>query len=73
MVVFLFIHKPTGFLPEEDQGVLFSMAQLPPGSTREQAIKVLEKIEHHFLVDEKENVEGMFGVLGFSFSGSGQN
>ena len=32
-----------------------------------------KKMEHHFLVDEKENVEGMFGVLGFSFSGSGQN
>lgn len=72
-VVVLFIKKPTGFLPEEDQGVLFSMAQLPPGSTREQALHVLEQIEHHFLVDEKENVEGMFGVLGFSFSGSGQN
>ncbi len=72
-VVMLFLHKPTGFLPDEDQGVLFAMAQLPPGSTREQADKVLQKIEHHFLVDEKENVEGMFGVLGFSFSGNGQN
>ena len=73
IVVFLFIRKPTGFLPEEDQGVLFAMASLPPGSTREQSNEVLKKMEHHFLVDEKENVEGMFGVLGFSFSGSGQN
>ncbi|MDB6171536.1 MAG: hydrophobe/amphiphile efflux family transporter [Chthoniobacteraceae bacterium] len=72
-VVFLFMRTPTGFLPDEDQGVLFSMAQLPPGSTREQALKVLERIEHHFLVEEKDSVEGMFGVLGFSFSGSGQN
>jgi hydrophobe/amphiphile efflux-1 (HAE1) family protein len=72
-VVYLFERKPTGFLPDEDQGVLFAMAQLPPGSTREQSDAVLKKIEHHFLVDEKENVEGMFGVLGFSFSGSGQN
>jgi hydrophobe/amphiphile efflux-1 (HAE1) family protein len=73
VVVLLFLRKPTGFLPDEDQGVLFTMAQLPPGSTREQADAVLKKMEHHFLVDEKENVEGMFGVLGFSFSGSGQN
>ena len=72
-VVFLFLRTPTGFLPDEDQGVLFAMAQLPPGSTREQAMKVLEKMEHHFLVEEKDSVEGMFGVLGFSFSGSGQN
>ncbi|MEO6785670.1 MAG: efflux RND transporter permease subunit, partial [Chthoniobacteraceae bacterium] len=72
-VVFMFLRTPTGFLPDEDQGVLFAMAQLPPGSTREQADEVLKKIEHHFFVDEKENVEGMFGVLGFSFSGNGQN
>ncbi|MES2569774.1 MAG: efflux RND transporter permease subunit [Verrucomicrobiota bacterium] len=72
-VFVMFLRTPTGFLPDEDQGVLFAMAQLPPGSTREQSLKVLEKIEQHFLVTEKENVKGMFGVLGFSFSGSGQN
>jgi hydrophobe/amphiphile efflux-1 (HAE1) family protein len=72
-VVYMFARKPTGFLPDEDQGVLFAMAQLPPGSTREQSDAVLKKMEKHFLENEKENVEGMFGVLGFSFSGSGQN
>lgn len=72
-VVFLYRSTPSGFLPNEDQGVLFVAAQLPPGSTTEQARAVLTKIEHHFLVDEKENVEGMFGVLGFSFAGNGQN
>ena len=30
-------------MPDEDTGVLFAMAQLPPGSTREQADKVLEE------------------------------
>jgi hydrophobe/amphiphile efflux-1 (HAE1) family protein len=69
----LFQRIPTGFLPDEDQGILFAQAQLPPGSTTEQTLEVLQKIEHHFLVDEAENVEGMFGVTGFSFSGSGQN
>ena len=72
-VVIMFLRTPTGFLPDEDQGVLFAMAQLPPGSTREQSMKVLERIEQHFMVNEKENVRGIFGVLGFSFSGSGQN
>ncbi|HEU5080325.1 MAG TPA: efflux RND transporter permease subunit [Opitutaceae bacterium] len=70
---FLFQRIPTGFLPDEDQGILFAQAQLPPGSTTEQTSEVLKKIEHHFLVDEKENVDGMFGVTGFSFSGSGEN
>jgi len=72
-VVMLFLHAPTGFMPDEDTGVLFAMAQLPPGSTREQADKVLRKMENHFLTKEKDLMDGMFGVLGFSFSGSGQN
>jgi hydrophobe/amphiphile efflux-1 (HAE1) family protein len=72
-VVFLFMRAPTGFMPDEDTGVLFAMAQLPPGSTREQADKVLKKMENHFLEKESHLMEGMFGVLGFSFSGSGQN
>lgn len=72
-VVVLFLRAPTGFMPDEDTGVLFAMAQLPPGSTREQAEKVLKKMENHFLENEKDLMEGMFGVLGFSFSGNGQN
>lgn len=72
-VVWMFLRTPTGFLPDEDQGVLFAMASLPPGSTREQSLKVLERIEQHFMVGEKDNINGIFGVLGFSFSGSGQN
>jgi len=73
VLAFLFVRIPSGFLPAEDQGIMYTQAQLPPGSTSEQSLEVLKKIEHHFLVDEKENVEGMFGVTGFSFSGSGQN
>ena len=69
----MFLRTPTGFLPDEDQGVLFSMASLPPGSPRAQSLNVLERIEQHFMVAEKDNVRGTFGVLGFSFSGSGQN
>jgi hydrophobe/amphiphile efflux-1 (HAE1) family protein len=72
-VLVLFLRAPTGFMPDEDTGVLFAMAQLPPGSTREQADKVLKKMEAHFLENEKDLMEGMFGVLGFSFSGNGQN
>jgi hydrophobe/amphiphile efflux-1 (HAE1) family protein len=72
-VVMLFLRAPTGFLPDEDAGMVFAMAQLPPGSTREQADDVLKKMEKHFFENEKELVEGGFGVLGFSFSGNAQN
>jgi multidrug efflux pump len=72
-VVALFLRAPTGFLPDEDTGVLFGMAQLPPGSTREQSDQVLKQMEDHFFQNEKDLLEGGFGVLGFSFSGNAQN
>ena len=73
VLVVLFLRIPTGFLPAEDQGILYAQAQLPPGSTAEQSLAVLQQIEKHFLEDEKESVEGMFGVTGFSYAGAGQN
>jgi hydrophobe/amphiphile efflux-1 (HAE1) family protein len=72
-VVFIYRSLPSGFLPDEDQGVLFVGAQLPAGSTTGQGEAVLEKIEHHFLVDDKKSVKSIFGVTGFSFAGTGQN
>lgn len=72
-MAFLFKVLPTAFLPEEDQGMLFSQVVLPVGSTQEQAREVLNKVEDHFLQDEKDSVQSMFSVAGFSYSGRGQN
>ncbi|WP_095067619.1 efflux RND transporter permease subunit [Pseudomonas sp. Irchel 3A18] len=72
-VVFGFSKLPGGFLPDEDQGTLFALVQLPPGATQTRTDEVLREVEHHFLVDQKDSVEGMFAVMGFSFAGSGQN
>ncbi|MFB3778166.1 MAG: efflux RND transporter permease subunit [Bryobacteraceae bacterium] len=64
---------PTAYLPDEDQGMLLSMVQLPPGSTKEQTDAVLETVGRHFSEDQKEAVESCMYVSGFSFSGRGQN
>jgi multidrug efflux pump len=69
----LFIRQPDGFLPDEDQGILFCQIVLPAGATQERTLEVIKQVEHHFLVNEKESVATMFGVAGFSFGGSGQN
>lgn len=69
----LFAYQPGGFLPDEDQGVLYSQIVLPSGATQERTLEVVKAVEHHFLVEESENVQTMFGVVGFSFGGSGQN
>ncbi|WP_312952967.1 efflux RND transporter permease subunit [Superficieibacter sp.] len=69
----MFIRLPTSFLPNEDQGVFLTMVQLPAGATQERTQQVMDKITQYYLNDEKANVESVFTVNGFSFSGQGQN
>jgi len=70
---FLFVRLPTAFLPEEDQGTMYALVQLPPGAPEERTQAVLDTVRNHFLVDEKDSVEAVFTVAGFSFAGAGQN
>ncbi len=70
---YLFSKMPTAYLPDEDQGVLLSMVQLPPGSTLEQTEAVMAKVRNHFLVDQKEAVESCMTISGFGMAGQGQN
>ncbi|ALB61322.1 RND efflux system, inner membrane transporter CmeB [Cronobacter condimenti 1330] len=69
----LFVRLPTSFLPEEDQGVFMTMVQLPSGATQARTQQVLDQVTQYYLNDEKANVESVFTVSGFSFSGQGQN
>jgi multidrug efflux pump len=69
----LFARMPTSFLPEEDQGVMFTQVMLPAGATQERSLEVLRKVEEQFLEKEKDTVRALFTVAGFSFGGSGQN
>jgi multidrug efflux pump len=72
-VAAIFKHQASGFLPDEDQGILYCQIVLPAGATQERTLEVIKQVEHHFMVDEKDSVSTMFGVAGFSFGGSGQN
>ena len=69
----LFARLPTGFLPDEDQGVAFVLVQLPPGAAMSRTIDAERTVEHQFLVNEKAAVNGVFCIAGFSFAGQGQN
>ncbi len=69
----LFMRLPSSFLPGEDQGVLFAQVLAPAGATQERTMESIEKLENHFLNNEKDAVESIFTVQGFSFAGSGQN
>ncbi|WP_253382808.1 efflux RND transporter permease subunit [unidentified bacterial endosymbiont] len=69
----LFLHLPSAFLPEEDQGVFLTIATLPPGATQGRTQKVLDSISRYYLTQEKNSVESVFTVNGFGLSGRGQN
>ena len=69
----LFLRLPTAFLPEEDQGILFSQIQLPAGATQGRTLEVVKRVEDHFLQNEKQDVASVFAVTGFSFAGQGEN
>jgi len=72
MAVF-YLRMPTGYLPDEDQGSLMAMVQLPVGSTMEQTEEVMDKIRNHFLEEQKDAVEACTTGAGFGFAGRGQN
>ncbi|GHD69220.1 multidrug efflux RND transporter permease subunit [Luteimonas padinae] len=69
----LFARLPSAFLPNEDQGVLMAMIQTPVGATQERTLESIAALEKHFLENEKDAVESVFAVQGFSFAGMGQN
>ncbi|WP_010113096.1 efflux RND transporter permease subunit [Acinetobacter sp. P8-3-8] len=72
-LVGLYKMLPSSFLPEEDQGVVMTLVQLPPSASLERTDKVITTMTDYFLNKEKENVESIFTVSGFSFTGVGQN
>ena len=69
----LFKRMPTAYLPDEDQGILFVQAILPGNATLEQTDAVMEKVQKFFLNNEKDAVESIMTISGFSFAGQGQN
>ena len=66
----LFFTLPKSFLPDEDQGVLFSQVVTPPGTTVEVTEQVLDQVRDFFL--RESGVRSVFTVSGFSFGGHGQ-
>jgi multidrug efflux pump len=69
--VLIYQRLPTSFLPNEDQGSMLVNVQLPPGATQGRTLEVMKQVEEFVL--KQPEVEGMVSVLGFSFSGQGQN
>ena len=73
IIVLLFQKLPSSFLPDEDQGVVMTLVQLPPNATLERTDATMTSMTNFFRENEKEHVQSVFSVSGFSFSGVGQN
>ncbi|MDD0812361.1 efflux RND transporter permease subunit [Curvibacter sp. RS43] len=67
----IFERLPTSFLPDEDQGNIMVNVQLPPGATAKRTLEVVQEMESFIL--QQPEVKSMISVLGYSFSGNGQN
>ena len=72
-IVLLFQKLPSSFLPEEDQGVVLTLVQLPPNASLERTGETMNAMTNFFLENEKDSVASVFSVAGFSFAGVGQN
>lgn len=70
-VVWMGTRMPTSFLPAEDQGYVLANVQLPPGASTARTLSVMQQAEQYFL--KQPGVQAIVSVLGFSFSGNGQN
>jgi multidrug efflux pump len=66
-----FSRLPSSFLPVEDQGYTITDIQLPPGASKNRTVQVVEQIEAHNATEP--GIGDSTIILGFSFSGSGQN
>ncbi len=71
VMALLFARLPSSFLPVEDQGYTITDIQLPPGASQNRTIGVVEQIEAHNA--SEPGVGDSTIILGFSFSGNGQN
>ena len=69
----IFSRLPAGFLPDEDQGIVFAQVALPSGTTMEETARTMKRVGDYFLEKEKASVQGVMTIGGFGFVGQGQN
>lgn len=64
LVILLFQIIPTGFLPDEDKGAIFTQIQLPDGSSASRTDEVSKEIEAK--IEKIPGVKQTLGLVGFN-------
>lgn len=69
-LVLLMVSTATALVPDEDQGVLFGMVDMPPATSRERTTEVMDKVDA--IIAQNPAVEFRTEIVGYSFlSGQG--
>ncbi len=68
---FMFTQVPTGFVPNEDQGIVLGIIQGPDGVALNYTDEVITKLEQ--ILQKEPEIENVFATSGFGFAGSGSN
>ena len=61
---------PSGFIPNEDQGMIYAIIQTPPGSTLERTNDVARKLQ--MICEETEGVESVSSLAGYEIMTEGR-
>jgi len=71
LTYFVFHRVPKGFVPNEDQGYFIVLIQAPAGASLQYTRQIGEQV--NTILRRESEVESVFAVDGFSFSGNGAN
>jgi HAE1 family hydrophobic/amphiphilic exporter-1 len=72
LTAFSYIHTPTAFIPDEDQGYLIVVLQTPIGTSADYEQRVSARLAQRIQAAVPE-AEGVFALDGFGFTGSAPN
>jgi HAE1 family hydrophobic/amphiphilic exporter-1 len=67
----MYVHVPTSFIPQEDQGILYVVIQAPPGASLSDTTEISDRAQAVLATDP--DIAGAFAVSGFSLAGASPN
>jgi HAE1 family hydrophobic/amphiphilic exporter-1 len=67
----MYVHVPTGFIPQEDQGYLMVVVQAPPGASLSNTTDIADRAQ--MVLAQSPDIAGAFAVSGFSLNGASPN
>ena len=73
VIGFLFMRLPTGYIPDEDQGMMAAQILMPTGATLEQSKATADELQRYFQKNEQKTVESCMTIAGIGFNGRAQN